>query len=65
MIDPKRIATIEEQASSKKKTGHGLIITHTDDNGQVEFYAGYGWKKAGEINSINEWKNYLNLFIVQ
>lgn len=62
LMDPKRISAIEDQSGSKKNVGHALIITNTDANGQVEFYAGYGWEKAGEINSANEWKNYLNLF---
>jgi hypothetical protein len=28
----------------------------------VQFYAGYGWKKSGEINTAAEWEVYLNGF---
>jgi len=32
----------------------------TDRNGAINYQAGYGWKKAGEIKSSNDWKNYLS-----
>ena len=62
LMDPSRIEKYERYETGKKLEDHTLLITKTDKNGQVEFYAGYGWKKAGEINTAAEWEAYLNGF---
>jgi hypothetical protein len=33
----------------------------TGRNGAIDYQAGYGWKKAGEIRTSNDWKNYLDV----
>ena len=65
LMDPSRIETHELYVTGKKYEDHTLLITKTDKKGQVQFYAGYGWKKAGEINTAAEWKAYLNGFQTQ
>ncbi len=62
LMDPSRIEKHELYVTGKKLEDHTLLITKTDKNGQVQFYAGYGWKKAGEINTAAEWEVYLNGF---
>lgn len=60
MSDPKRVDTIKEVRSAKKDQDHIFIIMKTDENGTLEYKAGYGWKKAGDITDKGMWKNYLN-----
>jgi len=58
--DPKRIDEIKEVKSARKDESHLFILMKTDRNGTIDYQAGYGWKKAGEIKSSNDWKSYLN-----
>ena len=60
MADPTRIVAIREVKSDTKDESHHFIFMRTDRNGAIDYQAGYGWKKAGEIKSFNDWKNYLN-----
>jgi rhamnogalacturonyl hydrolase YesR len=46
--------------SKKKNRSHALIVTPTDARGRLTYFAGYGWSKAGKIQSLDEWNNYLN-----
>lgn len=62
VIDPDRIVGIEHVETGKKLEDHALFITKTDANGQLEYYAGYGWAKAGEIKTSNGWNKYLTDF---
>ncbi len=65
LMDPSRIEKYELYETGKNLEDHTLLITKTDKNGQVEFHAGYGWKRAGEINTAGEWESYLNGFLKQ
>lgn len=58
--DSKRMDAIKEVKSAKKDESHLFILMKTDRNGAIDYQAGYGWKKAGEIKSSTDWKNYLN-----
>ena len=60
MADPKRIDEIKEVKSDKKDASHLFILMKTDRNGSIDYQAGYGWKKAGEITTSKDWKNYLD-----
>lgn len=62
VIDPARIEAFKLLETGKKLGDHALIITQTDAGGQLEYYAGYGWERAGEIKSSSEWNNYLEHF---
>jgi len=61
-IDPARIQAFKQVKSKKKDESHALIITQTDAKGQVEYRAGYGWAKAGEIKTSADWNAYLGGF---
>jgi rhamnogalacturonyl hydrolase YesR len=60
MVDPKRIVAIQEVQSDTKDESHHFILMKTDRNGAIDYQAGYGWKKAGEIKTSDDWNNYLN-----
>jgi hypothetical protein len=59
MAAPKRIDEIKEVKSAKKDESHIFILMKTDRNGAIDYQAGYGWKKAGEIKTSAEWNDYL------
>jgi hypothetical protein len=59
VMDPSRIAEFQLLESPKKDNSHALFITTTDEKGQVEYCAGYGWEKAGEIKTSKDWNAYL------
>ncbi len=63
VIDPKRIVDFQLLETGKKLEDHALIITKTDAKGQLEYYAGYGWKKAGAITTSKVWNDYLTEFV--
>ena len=60
--DPKRILAIREVKSDTKDESHYFIFINTDRNGAIDYQAGYGWNKAGEIITSDDWTNYLNEF---
>lgn len=63
LVDPKRIDGFKLVPSlGQTDIGHALAITKTDSKGQVTYYAGYGWEKAEEITTFDQWKQYLNEF---
>jgi hypothetical protein len=62
VMDPAAIKEFKLIESPEKEKGHALFITQTDSKGQVSYYAGYGWKKAGEIKTSREWDAYLEKF---
>ena len=62
VIDPSRMEDFQLLEVEEKLGSHALIITKTDAKGQVGYYAGYGWAKAGEINTSKEWNDYLAEF---
>ena len=41
---------------------HGVVVTTTDADGRLTYYAGFAWQKAGEITSLNEWQSYTKRF---
>jgi hypothetical protein len=63
VMNPNRIDVAMTTESENKIKDHALLVALTDDMGRLDYYAGYGWKKAGEIASSDEWIGYLNTFI--
>ncbi len=62
VMDTEKIDAFELFESEKKDESHTLLITKTDADGQVEYYAGYGWARANEITSSEQWNAYLAEF---
>ena len=62
VMDAARIEETLIHASDQGAADHALILAKTDAEGKIEYYAGYGWEKAGEITSREEWMRYLSSF---
>ncbi|MBT3210706.1 MAG: DUF4861 family protein [Planctomycetaceae bacterium] len=60
MMNPVRITEIKEVKKKKKDQSHIFILTKTDSTGSIEYKAGYGWAKAGEITTRKAWSDYLD-----
>lgn len=60
LVDPKYVTDYQlVESNGVRDAGHALLITSTDENGQAVYYAGYGWEKAQEITTIEQWNDYL------
>jgi len=59
-VAPKRIDEIKVVRSDQKDKSHIFILMKTESNGTIDYQAGYGWKKAGEITTRAAWECYLN-----
>jgi hypothetical protein len=59
-VNPDLIDNIIERQSQEKDKSHIWLISHTDEQGQFEYSAGYAWERAGEFDNIQSWKSYLS-----
>ena len=59
VIAPAKVAEMRELKSAQKFGSHALLLTRTDDAGQVSYRAGYGWEKAGAIKTSADWQTFL------
>jgi hypothetical protein len=59
VIDPERIEEFRLLETGRKLEDHALILTKTDAGGRLEYAAGYAWKKAGEVTTLEQWNVYL------
>jgi len=64
-VAPKRIDEIKVVSSDQKDESHIFILMKTDSNGAIDYKAGYGWKKAGEIKSSKDWNIYLEQYAIR
>jgi len=39
-----------------------MFVVTTDDDGKFSYYAGYGWEKAKEIVTRQQWQSYIEQF---
>lgn len=62
VIDPAKIDTFLVQEASGDSNDHAIFITHTDNEGRVVYHAGYGWQRAGQITTLDQWAAYLKEF---
>jgi len=65
LMAPERVRNILHTASAEKDASHIWVITATDDNGALNFSAGFAWQAAGEITSIDQWNEYLDAAATQ
>lgn len=61
----KSIEPSEIKHSGKPDQAHALYITRTNNQGQITYYAGYGWAKAKAIKTEKQWQQYLSDFARQ
>ncbi|RDV25668.1 DUF4861 domain-containing protein [Alteromonas aestuariivivens] len=62
IIDPAKVTSIAHMPIDEKDESHIWLFTNTDDNGQITYYAGFGWEGAGEITTLEQWHQYLDSF---
>ena len=60
LIDAKKVQDTIRVDSDVKDQSHIWLVTTTDDAGQLSFLAGFAWQAAGEIDSVEEWNQYLD-----
>ena len=62
VMKPERITGMEEIRSATRDESHVILTCRTDAEGRTVHYAGYGWDKAGEITTPEQWAGYLTRF---
>ncbi|MFP4540622.1 MAG: glycoside hydrolase family 88 protein [Opitutales bacterium] len=62
LVPSRRDQEAIEVESEQADEGHALILTETDAQGYLVYYAGFAWEGAGEITSAAEWGAYLEAF---
>ena len=62
VIEPQKVIEMREVKSTDANLGHALLLTRTDATGQVNWWSGYGWEKAGSITTPAKWHDYLAQF---
>lgn len=60
VIAPDKILRVDEVKSEKPDEGHAIVLTRTDTEGVVRYRAGYGWERAGDITTSEQWQGYLS-----
>ncbi len=61
-IDPNHIESFQLLETGNPLEDHALIVSQTDASGQISYHTGYGWERADEIKSLEDWVKYLNAF---
>ena len=62
LLAPGSAVETRELKSPVPDHSHVLILTKTDAAGRVICHAGYGWERAGDIRTVEDWKNALNAY---
>ena len=63
VIDPLQIEDFRIVTGDGDLDDHALIITKTDARGQLTYYTGFGWARAGAMTSEVKWTDYLAGFL--
>lgn len=63
VTSPRNIKEYKLIKSEELYQGHALFIVSTGDQGEITYYAGYGWDRAKEIVTREQWEDYLKQFI--
>ncbi len=62
LIDPEKIMDYKLIESETPDESHALILSKTNAKGEISWWAGYGWARAGAITTVGEWTAYLDGF---
>jgi len=54
-----------EKYVTNKKDESNLYVHLKSENGNIVYYAGFGWKKSGQFTTLKEWKAYLKDFALK
>lgn len=59
-IAPNKIEDIQHIPSNVKDESHIWLITSSDQQGKLNYSAGFAWQGAGEITNMKAWEDYLD-----
>lgn len=62
VIAPSRVVEMRDYITPATTEQHALLLTRTDPNGKTVHFAGFGWTKAREITTPEQWHEYLAKF---
>ena len=62
-VPPQYIKDYRLVETDRQDEAHALFVVATDADGRFTYYAGYGWEKAGEITTREQWQDYLDRFV--
>lgn len=57
-IEPLRVERMLRQPFGKNSE-HALCVVRTDEKGELRYRAGFAWTKAGDIVTVDAWRDYL------
>jgi len=63
VIAPDQIIEYHEYHTKKKDLSQLYIVAKPDET--VTYYTGFAWKKAGRIQTLHHWNNYLEQFAMR
>ncbi len=62
VVDPKYLIGDIIVSNEKNPESNHLFVQLKPIDNKVVYYAGFGWKKSGQFNTIKEWYKYLDEF---
>ena len=60
-LDPKLVVKMESSTDEEGQT-QAFCFAHTDAEGHIRWFSGYGWEGQGEITTPEKWSAYLRDF---
>jgi unsaturated rhamnogalacturonyl hydrolase len=57
-IDPLRVDRMLRQPFGKNAE-HALCVVRTDEKGELRYRSGFAWTRAGDIVTVDAWRDYL------
>ncbi|WP_395342268.1 glycoside hydrolase family 88 protein [Ningiella sp. W23] len=60
LVAADKVDEIKHVVSEEQDVSHIWLITHTSDNGELSYKAGFAWEGAGVISTQEEWLHYLS-----
>ena len=64
VLDPRQVEQYRVHKGSGPDQHHLLVLTKPGQE-QLGYYAGFGWKKSGQFDSVEEWDQYLEDFALR
>ncbi|WP_187261631.1 DUF4861 domain-containing protein [Pontibacter beigongshangensis] len=58
VVAPQRVQSFKDHRAEARDQSHLLVVASPKDNLLV-YYAGFGWDKSGQFESVEEWDLYL------
>jgi rhamnogalacturonyl hydrolase YesR len=60
-----QISRIENYTNANKDLSHIYTLIPDSPKKSITYYTGYGWQKAGEIETLDDWRQYLNNYFIK